>query len=137
MKYIFLGIFSLLILSGCIKSANNNQAPANNSAQEQNAVVNEGTNTNEPEVVEQSKYKMEEIAKHGSAEDCWLLINGKVYDVTGFIAGGKHGGGDAILAGCGIDATVLFETRPMGSGTPHSDKAVGYLSSFYIGDLQE
>jgi hypothetical protein len=56
--------------------------------------------------------------------------------VTGFIAGGKHGGGDAILAGCGINATQLFNTRPMGSGTPHSDKARGFLDSFYIGEFQ-
>ena len=81
-------------------------------------------------------YTLEEIAMHNKPEDCWLLVENKVYDVTGFIAGGKHGGGDAILAGCGINATQLFNTRPMGSGTPHSDKARGFLDSFYIGEFQ-
>jgi len=130
MKYIFLGIFSLFILSGCLGLANKPQTPVELPTDQQNQVVNEAV------IEEQKTYAMEEIAKHKSAEDCWLLISGKVYDVTSFIAGGKHGGGDAILVGCGIDATTLYETRPMGSGTPHSDKARGFLVNFYIGELK-
>ncbi|MBU1197227.1 hypothetical protein KJ765_01810 [Candidatus Micrarchaeota archaeon] len=80
-------------------------------------------------------FTMGEIAQHGSAEDCWLLIDGKVYDVNPFIAGGNHGGGDAILQGCGIDSTELFNTRPMGSGTSHSEKARSFLPNFYIGEF--
>jgi cytochrome b involved in lipid metabolism len=76
-----------------------------------------------------------EIASHSTAEDCWFAINGKVYDVTEFIAGGKHPGGAAVVQGCGMDATELFETRPMGSGTPHSDTARGWLENYYIADL--
>jgi cytochrome b involved in lipid metabolism len=60
-----------------------------------------------------------------------------VYDVTKFIEASKHPGGEAIVEGCGKDATVLFATRPMGSGTPHSEKAYGFLTSFYIGDLKK
>jgi len=86
------------------------------------------------EALEIATYTMEEISLHNSIEDCWLLINGKIYDVTGFDT--KHPGGRAVLAGCGIDSTELYETRPMGSGTPHSDKARTGLEKFYIGDLQ-
>jgi len=64
-----------------------------------------------------------------------LAIKGKVYDVSSFIASGKHPGGDAILEGCGIDATVLYTTRPMGSGTEHSPQAYTGLENYYIGDL--
>ncbi|NTU98862.1 cytochrome b5 domain-containing protein [Candidatus Falkowbacteria bacterium] len=80
-------------------------------------------------------YGLDEVAKHSTANDCWLAIEGKVYDATGYIAGGKHPGGEAILSGCGKDATVLFNSRPMGSGTPHSDKARSFLPNFLIGSL--
>jgi cytochrome b involved in lipid metabolism len=31
------------------------------------------------------KIKMEEVEKHDQESDCWLAINGKVYDVTPFL----------------------------------------------------
>lgn len=82
-------------------------------------------------------YSISDVEKHSTKEDCWLAIEGKVYDVTKFVMSGKHPGGEAILQGCGKDATVLFNTRPMGSGTPHSDKARSGLVNFIIGDLSK
>lgn len=76
---------------------------------------------------------MTELAKHNNASSCWLLLSGKIYDVTDFVA--SHPGGSAILQGCGKDATTLFETRPMGSGTPHSSRARAMQPEWYIGDL--
>jgi cytochrome b involved in lipid metabolism len=90
--------------------------------------------------IEIKKYSMEEIAKHNKKEDCWLLINKKVYDVSAFIAAGKHP--PAILMGCGKDATRLFETRTsetgekIGSGKPHSENARKLLEQYYIGELE-
>ena len=81
-------------------------------------------------------YTMEEIAMHSTADDCWLLINGNVYDVTEYIDGGKHPGGAALLQGCGVEGTELFMDRPNGSG-PHSEQAQGYLENFLIGTLAE
>lgn len=78
---------------------------------------------------------LSEIEKHANPTDCWFAVNGDVYDVTKYIAGGKHPGEDAILEGCGKDATVLFTTRPMGPGTPHSEKATNFLQTFKIGVL--
>lgn len=41
-------------------------------------------------------------------KDCWIIIHGIVYDVSGFL--NQHPGGpDAILASAGKDATVDFE----------------------------
>ncbi|MCR4329708.1 MAG: cytochrome b5 domain-containing protein [Candidatus Roizmanbacteria bacterium] len=80
-------------------------------------------------------FTIAEVKKHSTTEDCYLAIEGKIYDVTKFIESNKHPGGEAIVQGCGTDATKLFNTRPMGSGTPHSDKARDFLPSFYIGDL--
>jgi len=80
-------------------------------------------------------YTLKQVAKHRTAKNCWLVIDKKVYDVSKFIASQKHPGGAAILKGCGKDATKLFNTRPMGSKTPHSDKARSFLPNFLIGQL--
>jgi cytochrome b involved in lipid metabolism len=84
-----------------------------------------------------NKYSLAEIEKHNTKDSCWFAIDGKVYDVTPYIASGAHPGKEAILEGCGKDATVLFNTRPMGSGTSHSNTARSYLNNFQIGDLLE
>ncbi len=81
------------------------------------------------------KYSLEEVSKHNKSDDCWIVINRTVYDVTGFIAAGKHG--KAILQGCGIDATELYETRPMGSKTPHSPTARSLLKNYSIGEVAQ
>lgn len=91
----------------------------------------------EPAVNTEVVLNLEEVAKHDNKEDCWLVIRDKVYDVSASKFQ-SHPGGDAIYQGCGIDATVLFETRPMGTGTPHSDLAIEkVLPTFYVGDLSK
>jgi predicted heme/steroid binding protein len=95
------------------------------------------TTTNEGEVPtgegELPSYTLDEIAKHNQANDCWMAIEGQVYDVTSFIP--QHPGGRAILEGCGKDATELFNTRPMGSGTAHSERARAMHPDYLIGKL--
>lgn len=81
-------------------------------------------------------YSLAQIAEHGDKNSCWLAIDGKVYDVTPFVKSGFHPGKDAILQGCGKDATVLFNTRPMGSGTSHSERARKMLPKYLIGNLE-
>lgn len=73
-----------------------------------------------------------EVSTHSSESDCWMIISAKVYNVTTYI--NKHPGGNDILAGCGKDATAMFESRP-DSGAPHSRSAESLLESYYIGDL--
>lgn len=81
-------------------------------------------------------YTMDEIAKHSSREDCWMAVEGKVYDVTGYIASGMHKGKDAILMGCGKDATEIYNNRPNGSGA-HSKLAREVMSKFAIGVVKQ
>jgi len=50
---------------------------------------------------------MEEVAKHTSKSDCWVVVDGQVLDVTKFL--GEHPGGElAILTFAGKDATEEF-----------------------------
>lgn len=45
-------------------------------------------------------FTLEECAKHSTEKDCWLVIHGKVYDVTEFLD--EHPGGyDIVVANTG------------------------------------
>jgi cytochrome b involved in lipid metabolism len=90
--------------------------------------------TQTPPVVQDEGITVQELSEHSKVSDCWIALDGKVYGVTDFIK--THPGGNALLEGCGKDATELFETRPMGSGTPHSEDARDLLPNYYIGDLK-
>lgn len=69
-----------------------------------------------------------EVRNHTSKDDLWLLIDGKVYDVTPFLD--LHpGGGQLIADAAGKDATSLFE-RTHGEGLRYS---LRLLNQFFIG----
>jgi cytochrome b involved in lipid metabolism len=53
-----------------------------------------------------NSYTLAQVAEHSTQDNCWIAIEGKVYNVTSFISG--HPGGNKILQGCGKDATDLF-----------------------------
>ncbi|MFC1653558.1 cytochrome b5 domain-containing protein [Patescibacteria group bacterium] len=110
-------------------------APEEVMEKQDTSVVEESEATESAEAAAEETYALEEIAEHATPEDCWFAIAGTVYDVSGFDA--THPGEEAVYEGCGKDATELFETRPMGSNTPHSEKARGFLPNFEIGTLTE
>lgn len=89
---------------------------------------------NDDKIMMSKSYSLSDISTHSTAKDCWLTIEGKVYDVTKFIP--THPGGEAILQGCGKDATSMFNSRP-NDGTSHSSKARDLLKNFLIGDLSK
>ncbi|KAK9743206.1 hypothetical protein RND81_03G224200 [Saponaria officinalis] len=74
------------------------------------------------------KYKLEEVAKHNTKNDCWLVINSKVYNVTPFLDD-HPGGDDVLLTSTGKDATDDFED------VGHSDNAREMLNDYYVGDI--
>ncbi|KAM6502562.1 FMN-dependent dehydrogenase domain containing protein [Amanita muscaria] len=50
----------------------------------------------------------QEVAKHNSRESCWIIVHGKVYDVTDFLDD-HQGGSKIILKYAGKDATQEYE----------------------------
>ena len=79
--------------------------------------------------VREKTYVLSDVAAHATAQDCWLAIDGSVYDVTSFIKGNLHPGGDAIVRGCGKDASRMFGR--------HSERARAMLPDYKIGIVSQ
>ncbi|CDF35315.1 unnamed protein product [Chondrus crispus] len=76
------------------------------------------------------EYPMIEVARHSTADSCWLVIDGKVYDTTDFLL--EHPGGDDIVVeSSGRDATREFED------VGHSGEARAQLEDLLIGTLRD
>jgi cytochrome b involved in lipid metabolism len=72
-------------------------------------------------------YTWKEIQQHCVLNDCWLVVNNKVYDVTLFI--NHHpGGGESIMKHAGMDVTTDYEF--------HSIEAKKHWKEFEIGVVQ-
>lgn len=102
-----------------------NKNVVNNNNQFQNNTQN--TNT-EPTTL------ADELASHNTRSDCWLAIDGKIYDVTSYIS--SHPGGvNEIVKYCGKDGTKAFSTKDQFIPQDHSASAYAMLADFYIGDM--
>jgi len=84
-------------------------------------------------------FDMAEVAKHTTKEDCWIVINGVVMDVTTFIS--EHPGGETVLASKGgRDVSNMFKMiHPVGTLERHlPDRCiVGCLAGTTPGGLLE
>lgn len=75
----------------------------------------------------------EELARHGSPGDCWLAVEGGVYDVTSYVS--SHPAPERVLTDwCGKEATEAFRTK--GAGRPHGEEARALLETFRVGALR-
>lgn len=71
----------------------------------------------------------EEVAKHNTSSDLWVVYNGQVYDVSKYID--EHPGGEeVVLDVAGQDATEAFDD------IGHSDDARDILKGLLIGNLE-
>ncbi len=68
---------------------------------------------------------MAEVGKHSSPSDCWVVIDGKVYDLTSFRP--EHPGG-ANRIKCGKDMTSAFNGQ-------HGSKELNQISQYSKGAL--
>ncbi|XP_022736238.1 cytochrome b5-like [Durio zibethinus] len=73
-------------------------------------------------------HTFEEVAKHNKTNDCWLIISGKVYDVTPFMDD-HPGGSEVLLSSTGKNATNDFED------VGHSDSAREMMEKYHIGEI--
>nr|GLL42786.1 cytochrome b5-like [Ipomoea trifida]GMD61125.1 cytochrome B5 [Ipomoea batatas] len=73
-------------------------------------------------------FTLAEVSEHNHNKDCWLIIGGKVYDVTKFLED-HPGGDDVLLSATGKDATDDFED------IGHSSSARAMLDEFLVGDI--
>ena len=73
------------------------------------------------------KYTLADLAKHGTEDDCWIAVDGVVYDTNPYLA--EHpGGASSITMNAGTDATEEFTAI-------HSRKAWALLDKYAIGVL--
>lgn len=73
---------------------------------------------------------MNEVATHNTPQDCWSVVDGKVYDLTQWID--KHPGGAVVIkALCGKDGTAGFTSKHGGEVKPEQQ-----LASYLIGTLK-
>ena len=75
----------------------------------------------------------EELARHASATDCWLAVDGGVYDVSGYVPA-HPAPRRALTVWCGKEATEAFHTK--GYGRPHSAAAQAALARYRLGNLR-
>ncbi|XP_062204674.1 uncharacterized protein LOC133906716 [Phragmites australis] len=75
-------------------------------------------------------FSASDVALHASRKDCWVVIHGKVYDVTKFLE--DHPGGEDVLlhASASGDATEAFEE------VGHSTSAISMMDCYLIGSIE-
>lgn len=72
-----------------------------------------------------------EVAKHSQQSDCWMIIEGHIYNISSYF--GSHPGGDAVLEKyCGQDASVAFNTKEKNPSSPHSAEARALLQQYLV-----
>eukprot|EP01120_Amphizonella_sp_Union-15-10_P006508 TRINITY_DN2106_c0_g11_i1.p1 TRINITY_DN2106_c0_g11~~TRINITY_DN2106_c0_g11_i1.p1 ORF type:complete len:137 (+),score=32.15 TRINITY_DN2106_c0_g11_i1:125-535(+) len=73
-----------------------------------------------------TNYTREEVFKHNTKRDCWVIRENLVYNVTDFLE--EHPGGeDVILEYAGRDITKAF------AEIGHSDTAIEQLKDYLVG----
>eukprot|EP00347_Sterkiella_histriomuscorum_P000640 403375067 len=95
---------------------------------------NSTTTTQAPSDIEANQVRnisKDEVSAHAKDGDCWVIIEGKVYDVSVYMA--KHpGGADILLENSnGKDASQAYEDAD------HTRRARELVKKYYIGELTE
>lgn len=67
-----------------------------------------------------------EVAKHATRSNCWMIIDGSVYDLSTFF---NHPGGTRFVPYCGKDGTNAYYAQG------HSNYADALLTNYFVGKL--
>lgn len=86
----------------------------------------------EPVLAAEKRFTPAEVARHASADDCWMAIGEQVYDLTSYLP--EHPTRPAIIVPwCGKEASEAYRTK--NKGRPHSPEADQLLAAYRIGRL--
>merc|ERR1712023_546407 len=92
---------------------------------DENDVLSAEADPSLPPPVTNKEYSKEEIEKHNSKGDCWIIVGGKVYDATTYLE--RHpGGGYSIYSLAGTDTSEDYNAI-------HSSRANDILAKHQIG----
>lgn len=79
-------------------------------------------------------YTLEQVAEHAEVADCWMAIEGQVYDVSEYIP--HHPTTPSLIASwCGKEATEGMRTK--GYGRDHSSAGWAALDEYLVGELAD
>jgi len=94
-----------------------------------NGIANDNAteDANEEEAASQY-FTREEVATHNKSDDLWIIVEGKVYDMSKFYP--SHQGGTSMLKFAGKEATKAVY------GPQHPDLVRNMLPEFYVGDIE-
>lgn len=148
MKKLILVSVLIMSISACAATEEVVVVEENDSAVEVEEVVEideaEEETENIPEIAEEgdgivpqppaeepaAEFTMEIVATHSTQASCWSVIDGKVYDLTSWIA--QHpGGAGNILRICGKDGSAAFSGQ---HGSNAQAKAT--LPNYFLSNLQ-
>ena len=113
-------------------SNNSNTTSGNNTNTTSNNNNSNSTTTTIPPVT--NSLTSADVARHNTISDCWIIVNSKVYDISGYAS--SHPGGTRNIANsCGKESTQAYDTKG-GRGGGHSASAHQELDQFFVGNLQ-
>jgi cytochrome b involved in lipid metabolism len=84
--------------------------------------------------VKATTYTTADVAKHNTVSDCWMIFEGKVYDLSASHLNNHADKYMDISSWCGMDMTTDFKSKA-GQGQDHSSRVYSDLNNYYIGDV--
>jgi cytochrome b involved in lipid metabolism len=128
-------LFGFVLLFGCAVTINPQDISPINATTGANSgdfnSLNIDNNSNSSVGQKQIILSLAEVSKHNKASDCWMIINGNVYDLTSYVG---HPGGSTYVPYCGTDGTQGYDTKG-NRGGGHSSYADSLLLSYLIGTI--
>lgn len=84
-----------------------------------------------------ASFTFAEVQKHSATEDCWVVIDSKVYDLSKYLLS-HPAKPEALNQYCGEDATAGWATKGFSEkGHTHSKKAKILLKKYEVGRFEE
>lgn len=78
------------------------------------------------------RYTLAEVARHATPADCWMAIDGGVYDFSAYLP--RHPSDPGLIEPwCGREASEAYRTKTR--GRPHSQRATAMMADYRVGTL--